>query len=355
MEVKRILNKILALVCLITIVLPSFSEVIAATGDLAKQTTETAKFGVSLLNKNGWGYMVRDRLTYRVYEDKGSSKNYDRDVYCLDYTKSFPGAEGNNTNFTSTGDLDSSIKNKERIRLIAENMYMASMTQEEKDAALSKIFADLIERTSGDGNPVTLEFIKKTITEDDIFFAQQYAIWKYTYNLDWAGASIWMTTKENPGTNDWYQISNIGEARYDFMHEIYNYFTSNNLKSQENLTNPTLDKKEKTSVETESGYIVGPFHVKTGTNPNYKLSLSDQSGAQLTNYTIVDKDGNKIATKLADAINKDFYVKLPLKTPATKVVLNLTYNSIKTTTKLWKNPANGTQPLMEVIKEEIPG
>ena len=64
----------------------------------------------------------------------GSSKNYDRDVYCLDYTKSFPGAEGNNTNFTSTGDLDSSIKNKERIRLIAENMYMASMTQEEKDA-----------------------------------------------------------------------------------------------------------------------------------------------------------------------------------------------------------------------------
>lgn len=355
MEVKRILNKILALVCLITIVLPSFSEVIAATGDLAKQTTETAKFGVSLLNKNGWGYMIRDRLTYRVYEDKGSSKNYDRDVYCLDYTKSFPGAEGNNTNFTSTGDLDSSIKNKERIRLIAENMYMASMTQEEKDAALSKIFADLIERTSGDGNPVTLEFIKKTITEDDIFFAQQYAIWKYTNNLDWAGASIWMTTKENPGTNDWYQISNIGEARYDFMHEIYNYFTSNNLKSQENLTNPTLDKKEKTSVETESGYIVGPFHVKTGTNPNYKLSLSDQSGAQLTNYTIVDKDGNKIAAKLADAINKDFYVKLPLKTPATKVVLNLTYNSIKTTTKLWRNPANGTQPLMEVIKEQIPG
>ena len=90
-----------------------------------------------------------------------------------------------------------------------------------------------------------------SVTHWNIFslISSIYAIWKYTNNLDWAGASIWMTTKENPGTNDWYQISNIGEARYDFMHEIYNYFTSNNLKSQENLTNPTLDKKEKTSVE----------------------------------------------------------------------------------------------------------
>ena len=48
-------------------------------------------------------------------------------------------------------------------------MYLTSMSDEEKDEILSKMFADLIAKTSTDANPVTLDFIKKTINEDDIF------------------------------------------------------------------------------------------------------------------------------------------------------------------------------------------
>ena len=234
-------------------------------------------------------------------------------------------------------------------------MYLTSMTDEEKDEVLSKIFADIINRTSTDANPVTLEYIKKTINEDDIFFAQQCAIWKYTNNLEWQGASIWLTNKENPSDTDWYQISNVGEARFTFMQEIYTYLTSEKLKSESELTNPSFVKSDKTSTETEEGYIVGPFHIKSGTNTNYTVSIEDQSESKLTTYTVVDKDGNKIANKLEDAIDKDFYIRVPLKTTATKVVLKLNYNSYKTTTSLWENGENDSQPLLEVEKEKIPG
>ena len=44
--------------------------------------------------------------------------------------------------------MTDSIANKEKIKLIASNMYLNNMTQTEKDETLSKIFADLINRTS---------------------------------------------------------------------------------------------------------------------------------------------------------------------------------------------------------------
>ncbi len=354
MDKRRVLSKLLAVICLITLIMPSASTVKAVTTEIIGATQETAKFGISLLHPNGWGYKIQSRKTYRVYEQKGNEKSYAREIYCLDFSKRFPGEDSNDSNYTSTGDI-SSIPNSDKLKIIAENMYLASMTQEQKDAILSEMFADLIKRTSSNANPVTLEFIKKTINEDDIFFAQQCAIWKYTNNTVWQGAAIWLTQKENPSDSDWYQESNIGEARYEFMREIYEYLVSSELKSKSNLTNPSLQKDEKTTTEAEDGYIVGPFHVNAGTNPDYKLELLDQTGSTLSNYSIVDKDGRKIANNLESAINQDFYIRLPLRTSVTKIVLKLSYNTVETTTKLWTNGQENSQPLMEVEKKVIPG
>ena len=299
MKERKILTKVLAMFLLVVIAMPSFSQVIAATMDeVGAASSDTAKFGISFLNKNGWGYKIQNRLTYRTYEITDSGNNYDRNIYCLDFSKRFPNEDSNKNTYTRKGDLPSSLENKERIRLIAENMYLMNMTDDEKDAILSKMFQELITQTSTDANPVTLEFIKKTINEDDIFFAQQCAIWKYTNNVEWQGAAIWLANKENPADNEWYQISNVGEARFAFMQEIYNYLTGSKIVSESSLTNPSLIKNTKTSEETEDGYIVGPFHIKSGSNPDYKVSLEDQSGAALTNYVLVDKDGNRLSTKL---------------------------------------------------------
>ena len=274
---------------------------------------ETAKFGISLLNKNGWGYKIQDRLTYRIYEIKGSnSKDYSRDIYCLDYTKKFPGENSNKNTFTNVGNYVGA--NKAKLELIAENMYLTNMSEEEKDIIFSKIFKNIIDKTAGDANPVTLEFIKRTINEDDIIFAQQCAIWKYTNNLTWQGAAIWLTNKENPGNNDWYQISNVGEARFALMKEVYDYLISDKLISESQITNPSLIKNTKTSTEVEDGYIVGPFQIKTGTNTDFTVKLKDQTGAELTNYKLVDKNGNRLSTTLEKTLDKEFYVKLPLKT-----------------------------------------
>lgn len=355
MEKRKILNKILAIFCLLTIGMPSFTQVLMAVEDTANATGDTAKFGISFLNKNGWGYKIQNRLTYRVYEAKGSTKDYSRDIYCLDYTKKFPAEDSNKDTFTNKGELTSSIKNSDKIKLIAQNMYLTTMSDEEKDLILSNIFAELISKTSTDANPVTLDYIKNTINEDDIFFAQQCAIWKYTNNLEWQGASIWLANKENPTDTDWYQISNVGEARFAFMQEIYDYLTSDKLQGEGSLTNPSFVKNTKTSTEMEDGYVVGPFHIKSGTNKNYTISIEDQSGSKLTNYQIVDKDGKKIATSIDNAIDKDFYIKVPLKTTATKVVLKMEYNTYKTTTTLWENGEENSQPLLEVKKEKTPG
>jgi uncharacterized repeat protein (TIGR01451 family) len=354
-EIKKMLSKILAIICVITLILPSFGTVLAETADNLGKTESTVKLGISLLNKDGWGYRIQDRLTYRIYEIKDTNKDYSRAFYCLDYTKKFPGEKDNNNNntFTNKGDLD--ITNKEKIELIAENMYLNSMTDSEKDAILLKIFSDLINKTSTDANPVTLEFIKRTITEDDISFATQCAIWKYTNNLEWQGAAIWLTNKENPEEKDWYQISNVGEARFALMQEIYNYLTSDKLVSESNITNPSLTKNEKTSQEVDDGYIVGPFHIKSGTNKEYVVKITDQSGASITGASLVDKDGNRLSTKLEETLDKDFYVKVPLKTTATKVILKLEYASYKTTKSLWESSEKETQKLIEITREKIPG
>ena len=103
MEKRKILNKILAIFCLLTIGMPSFTQVLMAVEDTANATGDTAKFGISFLNKNGWGYKIQNRLTYRVYEAKGSTKDYSRDIYCLDYTKKFPAEDSNKDTFTIKG------------------------------------------------------------------------------------------------------------------------------------------------------------------------------------------------------------------------------------------------------------
>ena len=351
MEVKGFLKKIMAMVVIVAMTLPSFSPVLAASTETKLgKVGDTANFGISLLGANGWGYKIQNRKAYRIYE---GNKDYSRNIYCLDFTKKFPKEDQATGNYTNKGDYTGS--NKERLALMAENMYITSMDQADKDRILNKMFKDLIERTASDANPVTLDYIKKTLTEDDIVFAQQCAIWKYTNNQTWQGASIWMTNKENPGDNDWYQISNIGQARYGFMLEIYNYLTGSNLPSESSITNPSLVKNAKTSTEVSDGYIVGPFHIKSGTNTDFTVKLTDQSGSEISGYRLVNKNGDRLSTTLENTLDKDFYVKVPLKTTATKVVLTLNYNTYKTTKTSWTSSSDSNQPLLEVDREKVPG
>ena len=90
MEIKKILSRILAIICVITLTLPSFSTVLAETTENIGKAGDTVNLGISLLNKDGWGYRIQDRLTYRIHEIKDSKKDYSRNFYCLDYTKKFP-------------------------------------------------------------------------------------------------------------------------------------------------------------------------------------------------------------------------------------------------------------------------
>ena len=107
-EVKGFLKKIMAMVVIATLMLPSFSTVLAYSNEtkLAK-VGDTANFGISLLGANGWGYKIQNRKVYRIYE---GNKDYTRNVYCLDFTKKFPKEDSASGNYTNKGEYTGANK-----------------------------------------------------------------------------------------------------------------------------------------------------------------------------------------------------------------------------------------------------
>ena len=106
MKGRKIFSKVIAIIMLVVIAMPSFSQAVNAAVELGAQSkSNTAKFGISFLNKNGWGYKIQNRLTYRTYEITSSGNNFNRNIYCLDFTKRFPNENSNKNTFTNKGDL----------------------------------------------------------------------------------------------------------------------------------------------------------------------------------------------------------------------------------------------------------
>ena len=346
---KRMLKKVLAIICIMALVLPSMSGIA-----LAADSEETKSFGISKTNENGVGYKVQvkengryvEKQVYKTYVSTNGTRDFSKGVFCLDSSKSFP-AE-NTTEYKKIGDYTE----KEEVKKIADNMYLPSMTDSEKDAVLMRIFGEKIEAEQDLVPPTTLELIKSILTPDDIFFAEQCAVWKYTNGFEWVNSGIQYTTD---GTN-YRQASEMPNGKLDLMKIIYDYFTEGNSKlpSATELTDITLTKTSKETIELSDGVAVGPFKINSGTNTNFTAKLYNQNDTEITTYTLIDKDGKNIGTDIKNVLNRDFYVKVTDTSTITKVVLKITSTQTKTTKTLWQ-PKSGSnyQPLLLVDKEPI--
>ncbi|MBR3720660.1 MAG: thioester domain-containing protein, partial [Clostridia bacterium] len=298
---KRMLKRVLATLCIISLILPMLSVI-----SFAADETETKQFGISKTDNNGVGYKIyengEEKQVYRTYVIENSAKDYSKGIFCLEKNKDFPGESTQTAvDYENKGDYTE----KTEILKIADNMYLPYLSDSEKDAILNKIFAKRIADGADELPPVTLGLIKEHITENDILFAEQLAIWKYTDGYEWNN-NIHFTVD---GTN-WMQYSD-DQTKITLMKDVFEYFVTKNneLQLASSLTDISLVKSSKETIKLNDGrYAVGPFKM-TGTNTNYTAKLYNQSGEEITNYTLVNKQGNTLGTNVKTlGVNNEFYV-----------------------------------------------
>ena len=355
MKLERMLKKLIVTICVVALMLPSFSTVALA----AMETEEGSevKLGISILHPNEdvdgnrFGYKIGNRVTYRTYVNNNGSADYSTYIFCLDMNGKFPSEDGTkNTNYTSQGEfttenssLDSTKTNKIIHLLKNSNMYA------EFEDKIAEVFAQRIEDDKDLIPPTTVDTIKNIITDDDLFFAMQLVIWEITNDLKLSDNAITYTIDEEVfnGQGTYPQKAELIAVAVEY----YRNLASESGSTDNQNTNPTIKETEKTTIEEGDYLYVGPFHITSGTNNNFTVQFTDQDGNELSGYTLVDapnSTGSRV-TNIKRALDQDLYIKLPSNTTVTKIKMELDVEGIEETSlTLWTSDVANAQPLVSV-------
>ena len=402
---KRIGKIAFVLACIITMIMPYTSTVLAAA---LTHDVNTAELQVLMIHEGGeeasgtlteqqkeyydispYGYTVGETKVYKIIS-KGDNE-YQNMFYCLDALKSFPGvtAQGmNSLEYTNVGELDdatnSNVKglhlstsysenqskwteNYKALVWLVNNMYLEKQTPEQKDDFLAKAFATY------EGE--SLEVIKALLTDDDIDVAQQYAIWYFTngdnnkFNKDILPAVKLMkmnmdSTFSEGSYND---IANQ-PSRQHLISNLYSYLVENAKKAEySNVTYPRIDTEyELTGMTTNAdNYIVGPFFVSSGTaaKTEYSIKVLDQDGNEIPreSYDIIVPNNETANKNVEEIFDTPYFISIPKTNKSiTKIKLELTYACYESEATLWKNNTKNEegvdiyQPVMLVTREKTP-
>ena len=276
---KRIGKIAFVLACIITMIMPYTSTVLAAA--LTQEDT-TAELQVLIAHEGGeessktlndaqkeyydttpYGYTIGETRIYKIIA-KGDTE-YQNMFYCLDAVKSFPGVttEGlNSLEYTKVADLkdatDSNVKalhlstsyaedqntwtaNYRSLIWLVNNMYLEKQTPEQKNDYLTKAFADY------EGSDI--EVVKAFLTDDDIDVVQQYAIWYFTngdnikFNTNTL-PSVILTKMNMDGTTEEGSYNDItsGQAeRQQMANHLFKYLVENAKKAEDtSVTYPQM-------------------------------------------------------------------------------------------------------------------
>ena len=379
------LKRILAIICIITMILPISSEVLAKITSSLEGTKQN--FGISLMHKskklNGeegieFGYKIDNKNAYRIYAGSDNEEGYADTVLCLDQTGKFPKEDNTNTGeYTSLGEVTAEMfkdilqaEDFNKLQWLIKNALLPEDSSELRDQKLSKIFNGLMESTSDNENPVTLKEIKSVLTEDDIVFALQCVVWKIT-NKTTLGSL--QGTTDNGAT--WDGIEGNDKWGYKgtkgaYIREIIKYYEANytnyhNDPTDMVYTDPEFDTTIETKQEIVGAYaFIGPFKIKE-CNKYYSIDINfeDSTGKELSNvtYNLTDKASNqnvKVLPQTKEGLEgKEFYIRIRRTTAAKKVKFKLRTECYVLSSKgtVWATGKAEDQPLLTIKREEIPG
>lgn len=403
-----ILKKAIAVICIMAMILPISSEVLAKITETAKDTEQ--KFGITLLHQSSllsnsnskvsFAYKIDNRNFYRVY---AGTNDFETTIVCLNKDGKFPQEDGASTGtYKSLGTATAATlkeayanideKKSSQILWLIKNAVLPEDSSELKDIKLSKIYKSIIDSTASTENPVTLSQIKQYLTEDDLVFAYQCAIWQATnYSTVTNADNAEILSKVYQGNStgndsDWDGLE--GNDRWGYKGRkgtyikemirfyINNFSTSNNIvpTSTDTTVKPKITVPTSTEYEKKGSKIfAGPFKIE-----------SSQSGKQTSDYavdiTFKDASGNNLSVSMGatgyiltttnetnttllsptkeSLEGKEFYFAFPLNTKVREININLSVGSITTTSEgtVWvAKDGNNMQPLLTVKRTETPG
>ena len=384
--VKSNTKKIIAILCVLTILLPYMSEVLAVAklthqSENAYLYAKPERFGgnessgtlpsnlVANYDTAAYKYSLSGTTVFKVVQ-AGDTDGVDA-LYCIDGDKSFPVVDGGLL-YTNEGDfknqsnakvtaLGLSEDNYKAIKWLFDNFYLPkdSGATTYKDTFLRKAFSSDIH------NQDDLNLIKSLITDDDIEVVQQWALW-YFSNPDTTKYQAMRSVSlefTDVGTSNVVTTS-ISAIRQELCEKLFDYLVDAAKVGQDSSSETypsiavTSDELTSNVVNLSDGayYAVGPFKVNSGT-VDATITLTDGTNPiASTNYKIkIDGESDFTTTPVDEILNKNYYIYVPVEdNTIPRVQLNLSYNKAETKVSLWENSVDTNQPLVLITRENEP-
>ena len=369
--------------------------------------TSPVTFGLSEYRRetNGkqYGYKINsgNKRVWKVivYENDGTTMNFDNTIYCLKAERGFYTATPGNfkqtydrmLNFSDKASLVPSIFENDdyyyAATWILDHSYIPYYKQtsdsveyqNKKTEQAAKDREDLLNATG------MSDSLKKELTDDDIDVVQQMALWYFTntksdensgiYHVDFDGEPSFQSISIADKTVGSYTtMEDVNQTRYDAMEKLYqylvktakdpsniNYYKTHNGQIQEPIT---MDDTVNPTVELDgSNYIVGPYKINKNNDLPYELEakFTDQNGTDLNGkYTLLNSSKQAVSggTTIKDLVGQSFYISIPSSNIDDISKIKFSYSGVyRTSSKgYWTSTQNPdtVQPLVAVVKQETP-
>ena len=395
----KLIKKIAVSIIVMLLALAMGTSVFAATNPVTfglseyRRETNGKQYGYRINNGNKKVWKVI------VYENDGTTMNFDNTIYCLKAEKGFYTATPNSFKQTYDKMVDFADK-ASLVPAIFENddYYYATtwildhayIPYYAKSGDSVEVQAQKTEQAAQDREDLLnasgmSDSLKQELTDDDIDVVQQMALWYFTntkanenadiYHVDYAGEpSFQPVAIAEKGVGSYTTIEDVNQTRADAMEKLYQYIVST-AKSTENIEyyrthngrveEPiTLDATVNPTVELDgSNYIVGPYKINKNNDLPFELNakFTDQNETDLNGkYTLLNSNKQAVSqgTTIKDLVGQSFYISIPSSNidDITKIKFSYT-GSYRTSSKgFWTTTQNPdtVQPLVAVEKQETP-
>ena len=395
----KLIKKIVVSIIIMLLALAMGTSVFAATTPVTfglseyRRETNGKQYGYRINNGNKRVWKVI------VYENDGTTMNFDNTIYCLKAEKGFYTATPNSFKQTYDKMVDFADKASLVPTIFENDDYYYAATwildhayipyyaksgdsvevQNQRTQQAAQDREDLL-NASGMGDS-----LKQELTDDDIDVVQQMALWYFTntksdensdiYHVDFAGEpSFQEIAIAEKGVGSYTTMSDVNQTRADAMEKLYQYMVKT-AKSTENIEyykthngkveEPiTLATEVNPTVELDGGnYIVGPYKINKNNDLPFELNakFTDQDGTDLNGkYTLLNSSKQAVSqgTTIKDLVGQSFYISIPSSNidDITKIKFSYT-GSYRTSSKgFWTTTQNPdtVQPLVAVEKQETP-
>jgi len=395
----KLIKKIAVSIIVMLLALAMGTSVFAATTPVTfglseyRRETNGKQYGYRINNGNKKVWKVI------VYENDGTTMNFDNTIYCLKAEKGFYTATPNSFKQTYDKMVDFADK-ASLVPAIFENddyYYAATWILDHayipyyaKSGDSVEVQAQKTEQAAQDREDLLnasgmSDSLKQELTDDDIDVVQQMALWYFTntkanenadiYHVDYAGEpSFQPVAIAEKGVGSYTTIEAVNKTRADAMEKLYQYMVKT-AKSTENIEyykthngkveEPiTLATEVNPTVELDGGnYIVGPYKINKNNDLPFELNakFTDQDGTDLNGkYTLLNSSKQAVSqgTTIKDLVGQSFYISIPSSNidDITKIKFSYT-GSYRTSSKgFWTTTQNPdtVQPLVAVEKQETP-